>query len=67
MKNKLEVIKQKITSPCYCCTESQCGKARPRKGCLACKGTGIYKENHYIFITTNSKGQQFAIDSDTLS
>jgi len=63
---KLEVIKKIIKTPCYCCSISQYGKAIPRKNCKTCNGTGIYKENHYTLITTNSKGQQFAIDADTI-
>jgi len=63
---KLKVIKKIIKSSCYCCSTIG-GRPIPQKECKTCDGTGFYKENYYTFITTNSKGQRFAIDSDTLS
>jgi Zn finger protein HypA/HybF involved in hydrogenase expression len=65
-KNKLEVIKKRVTSPCYCCNKGLYGKARPRKNCPSCKGTGLYVENHYYHIVTNKKGQKYCIDGDTI-
>ena len=63
---KLKVIKKVIKNPCYCCSVIG-GNPTPQKKCKTCKGSGFYKENYYTFITTNSKGHRFAIDSDTLS
>jgi hypothetical protein len=60
-KVKLEVIKKISPTLCYCCSEGLCGKPRAKKGCPACKGTGKYKEYHYIMIVGN-----IAFDGDTL-
>ena len=58
---KPQITKITTKLPCYCCTEGLHGKARPRKGCKACGGTGKYDEYHYII----SDGKN-AVDCDTL-
>ena len=63
---KLKVIKKIIKTLCYCCNEGLYGKARPRKNCPACKGSGKYPETFYYHIYKNKKGQLIAIDGDTI-
>lgn len=64
--NKIKIIKQKTKNPCYCCTESLHGKTKKRIKCKTCNGTGFYIETHYIIITIDKKGHQYAIDGDTI-
>jgi hypothetical protein len=64
--SKLKIIKNVSKTPCYCCTDGLCGKARPRKSCPGCKGTGKYNETHYLHIVTDNKGNKIAIDGDTV-
>jgi hypothetical protein len=48
--NKLKVMKKVTKTPCYCCSNSLYGKAKPRKNCKECHGTGKYKEYIYYHI-----------------
>lgn len=61
MAKNIEVITKKLENRCYCCDESIRGKPILRKDCKTCNGTGIYTENHYIFVVG-----KIAIDGDTL-
>jgi len=58
MKTRPKIIKTIKKSPCTCCFRKG---EKPSKSCKSCKGTGIYKDSHYIIIIGN-----FAIDMDTL-
>ena len=59
----MKLIKRKFRQYCWCCLGT--GKIGRCK-CRTCKGSGIYKENSYIFILRNKKGKEFAIDSDNI-
>lgn len=59
MKNKLEIIKKVITTPCYCCSIIG-GNPVPKKDCPTCDGSGFYKENFYYHIY---KGMCFSGDT----
>lgn len=63
---KLEVIKIVAKTPCYCCTSGLCGKARPRKTCTECKGTGKYSEAQYYHIYIDKNGQRCCFDGETI-
>jgi hypothetical protein len=58
---KLKVIKTITNHPCGICSKTIGGTAVKREGCISCKGTGKYKDYHYIMIVGN-----IAIDGDTL-
>jgi DnaJ-class molecular chaperone len=51
---KLEIIRKVDTQVCWACDGAG-------KGCKVCKGTGKWKETHYIHIVGN-----LAIDGDTI-
>lgn len=55
---KLKVIKKIKKSICMCCFKNN---QKPDKNCTSCKGTGIYKDYHYIMIVG-----KIAFDCDTL-
>ena len=65
MKN-LKVIKKIVKTPCYCCNEGLYGKARPRKSCPSCKGTGKYPESIYYHNYKDKTGQLICFCGDTL-
>lgn len=64
--NKLTVIKKIIKTPCYCCNEGLYGKAKPRKNCRECKGTGRYPETFYYHIYRDKKGNKYCFSGDTI-
>jgi hypothetical protein len=58
MKPKIKVIKTIKKSPCTCiCPDNR----KPNKKCASCKGTGVYKDYHYIMIVGKT-----AYDMDTI-
>lgn len=57
MKPKIKVIKTIKKSPCACCFRGE----KPDKTCKSCKGTGIYRDYHYVMIIG-----KVAYDMDTL-
>lgn len=61
-KRKLEVVKKVVKTPCYVCSEIG-GKPTERNKCKVCKGSGFYKEYHYILIIDG----KYAYDKDTLA
>ena len=58
MKSKIKVIKKILKSPCMC----TCPNKKADKKCKSCKGTGIYKDYHYIMIINN----RVVYDMDTV-
>jgi len=60
-RKKLKVIKSIVKTPCYECSEIG-GIPTKRSKCKVCRGTGFYKEYHYIHILNN----KYAYDGDTL-
>lgn len=63
---KFKVIRKIIKTPCYCCTESLYGQARPPKNCPACRDTGKYPETFYYHIYMGKDGKKYCIDGDTV-
>jgi hypothetical protein len=58
MKPKVRIIKKILKSPCMCvCPNNK----KPNKKCTSCKGTGIYRDYHYVMIVGKT-----AWDMDTL-
>jgi DnaJ-class molecular chaperone len=52
------VLKKILKAPCGCCFRKG---EKPNKNCPSCKGTGIYKDYHYVMIIGKT-----AIDMDTI-
>jgi len=63
---KLKVIKKLTYTPCYACNEGLYGKAKSRKKCKACKGTGRYREYMYYHIYKDKNGQEICFLEDTI-
>jgi hypothetical protein len=58
MKPKVRIIKKILKSPCMCvCPNNK----KPNKKCTSCKGTGIYRDYHYVMIVGKT-----AWDMDTI-
>jgi hypothetical protein len=58
MKPKVKVMKKILKSPCACtCPNNR----KPDNKCASCKGTGVYKDYHYIMIVGKT-----AYDMDTI-
>lgn len=53
----LKVEKKTIKSPCWVCKG---------KKCKVCHNTGKWEESIYYHIITDKKGNQYAIDGDTI-
>ena len=57
-KSKVKVIKKTLTAPCACVCPNF---GKPDEKCQSCKGTGIYKDYHYVMIVG-----KVAYDMDTV-
>lgn len=55
--NNVEFIPNHKYLECWCCEG---------KGCLTCKNTGKFKEEHWILVYTNKEGQKIAFGVDSL-
>ena len=55
--SKLKVIKKTMKSQCWVCKG---------KKCKVCNNTGKWSESIYYHIYKDKKGNQYAIDGDTL-
>jgi len=72
-KNKVEIIKcESSNKKCYICngsgmTEKLLSENKAEfMACKTCDGTGIFKDNHYILITEDDKGNKIAFPMDTI-
>jgi hypothetical protein len=56
-KAKVEFLNNSHPVKCWGCNGD---------GCKDCNNTGIYREDNYIMIATNSKGERIAFQVDSL-
>ena len=64
-KNKTEVLLCETSNKkCYICDGK--GKIENKVECKTCEGTGVFKDNHYIIITEDVKGNKIAFPMDTI-
>ena len=56
-KRKAEFIPNHRKLTCWCCDG---------EGCNACKGTGLWIEEHYILVTKDKNGNKIAFGVDGL-